>query len=200
MRRPDDDDAAVDVADQVDAAEDERTHDDLADVGLDRDEAAEVGAPDAQQHRLLAGARADEHLALVEEVELAAELARAQDEKDLRPVVVVEVEDLDRSFDDDEEVDVAVAARVDRRARREALLAAVARDPRQHLVAQTRESVRLARDRIGRVERGVEGAVLLRVGGVAVVAVGHARSLRAARCAGAWRLCLSAPLRPGRTA
>ena len=47
----------------------------------------------------LAGARADQHLALVEEVELAGELARAQDEEDLRLVVVVDVEDLDRSFE-----------------------------------------------------------------------------------------------------
>ena len=39
----------MDVADQADAAQDERAHDDLADVGLARDQAAEVGALDAQQ-------------------------------------------------------------------------------------------------------------------------------------------------------
>ena len=133
VRRADDDDAAVDMADQADAAQDERAHDDLADVGLGRDEAAKVGALDAQQPARLAGARADEHLALVEEVELAGELARAQDDEDLRQVVLVDVEDLDRSLEDDEEVDVAVAAREDRRALGEALLAAVARDPRHHL-------------------------------------------------------------------
>ena len=167
VRRTDDDDAAVDVADQADAAQDERAHDDLADVGLGRDQAAEVGAAHAQQDAVLAGARADQHLALVEEVELAGELARAQDDEDLRRVVLVDVEDLDRSRDDDEEIDAAVAAREDRRARRDALLAAVARHPREHLGAEAREGLRLARDRVARVERGVEGAVL------AVVAGGH---------------------------
>ena len=64
----------------------------------------------------LAGARAHQHLALVEEIELAGELALAQDDEDLRQVVLVDVEDLDRAFEDDEEVDAAVAAREHRRA------------------------------------------------------------------------------------
>src|SRR5204862_227780 len=83
VRRTDDDDAAVHVADQADAAQDERAHDDLADVGLARDEAAEVRALDAQQPARLAGAGADENLPIVEEVELARELALAQDDEDL---------------------------------------------------------------------------------------------------------------------
>ena len=65
------------------------------------------------QRRRLAGARADQDLALVEEVELAGELARAQDDEDLRLVVLVDVEDLDRALEDEEEVDAAVAARED---------------------------------------------------------------------------------------
>ena len=126
-------------------------------------------------------ARADQHLALVEEVELAGELARAQDEEDLRQVVLVDVEDLDRAFEDDEEVDAAIAAREDRRAGGEALLAAVARDPRQPSPRSgaERSAPRARSDRSRRARcRGLLSAARR---ASCAVAVGHPRSLRARR-------------------
>jgi hypothetical protein len=182
VRRADHDDAAVDVTDQPDPAQDERAHDDLADVALGRDHAPEVGAPDAQQDARLAGARAHQHLALVEEVELARELALAQDREDFRLVVLVDVEDLDRAFEDDEEVDAAVAAREHRRVRREVLFAAVAGDAIDHLGAEVREGLRLARHRIGRVDRAL-GRSVRRLGDIGEKR--HAPSLRVARALGA---------------
>ena len=71
---PDQDDPTVDVADQPDPAQDERPHDDLADVRLAGDQAAKVGALDPNDPTVGAGAARNEDLAIVEQVQLAGEL------------------------------------------------------------------------------------------------------------------------------
>ena len=76
---------------------------------------------------------------------------------------LVEVEDLDVALEHEEEVDAALAALEDERPLREPFLRAVGHNPRRHLLAQTREGLRLAGIGVARIE------IRLRLGG----SVGH---------------------------
>src|SRR5262249_50189590 len=58
-------------------------------------------------------------------------------------LAMVVIEYLDRSIDQDKEIDAALAARVERRSRRHAFLAAIAGDPLHHLTVQVRIGLRL---------------------------------------------------------
>ena len=114
------------VADQADAAQDEGAHDDLADVRLAGDEAVEVRALHPHDARILAGAAAHQDGAVVEEVELAGELPRVVRGEDMRLPVLVQVENLYRAVEHEEEVDAALAAGEEDRAGGSALFRAVA--------------------------------------------------------------------------
>ena len=150
----DDDHASLAVPDQADAAQDEGAHHDLADVGLVGDQPAElrpVHAHDPARHR---GAAVHQDLAVVEEVELAGELALAMGVEHALGAVVVGLEDLDAAFEHEEEVDAALAAREHRRAGGQRLFLAVAGDARGHLHREPGEGLGLALVGIGGVGRG----------------------------------------------
>src|SRR5512133_2168727 len=83
--------------------------------------------------------------------------------KDVGLAILIEVEDLDVALEHEEEVHAALAPLEDERPLREPFLRAVGHDPRGHLLAQTREGLRLARIRVARIE------IRFRLGG----SVGH---------------------------
>jgi hypothetical protein len=101
---------ALRIAHQPHTAQDEGAHDDLADVRLGLDQPGEATARHTDDAAVLAGDAADQDLAIVEQVELAGELARAMDVDDALLAACARVRDLDRAFDDDEEVDAPLAA------------------------------------------------------------------------------------------
>ena len=147
----DQDDPTVDVADQPDPAQDERPHDDLADIRLARDQAAKVSALDAHDPTVGAGAGRNEDLAIVELVQLAGELPGGVNREHIGMAGVIEVEDLDRAVEHQEEVDAALAAREQQGILGQPFLDAVGRETGGHLLAQPRESLRLSRVGIGRI-------------------------------------------------
>ena len=134
----------------------------------------EVGALDPDDACRRSGAAADQHLPVVEEIELARELALAHLGEDLRLALLVEVEDLDDAFEDEKEIDAAVAAREDGGVRLELLIPPVGGDALHHGRGEARKSLRVAACRIARVALGCgcEGSVLR---------VSHAPSLRKRR-------------------
>ena len=71
------DDAAPRVPDEADPPQDEGPHDDLADVRLAGHQATKVGALDPDHPAVDAGSTGDQDLSIVEQVELAGELALA---------------------------------------------------------------------------------------------------------------------------
>ena len=59
---------------------------------------------------IAAGAAGHQDLAVVEEVHLAGELARPVHREDVRPIMIVGVENLDRPLEHEKEIDAALAA------------------------------------------------------------------------------------------
>ena len=153
MPGPNQHDAALRVLDEADAAQDEGAHDDLADVGLGGHQAAEVGPADAHHARRPGGAARDQDLAVVEEVHLAGELALAMHRDDAGRAMHVQVQDLDRSLQHQEEVDAALAAFEQQRAIGDVLGLAVGRHTIGEFGRQLREGLLLARIRVARVGR-----------------------------------------------
>ena len=96
----------------------------------------------------------DQDLAVVEQVELARELPLAVGGEDVGPPVLVEVEDLDRALEHEEEVDAPLATLEQERALRHPFLGPVAGQPCRHLLAQAREGLRLTRVWVGRIVIG----------------------------------------------
>ena len=161
MPRSDQHDATPRVPDEADAAQDERPHDDLADVRLAGHQATKVGALDPDHPAVDTGATGDEDLSIVEQVELAGELPFAVHVKDVGLAILIEVEDLDIALEHEEEVPASLTALEDERPLREPFLRAVGHDPRRHLLAQTRESLRLTGVGVARIEirLGLGGSV-----------------------------------------
>jgi hypothetical protein len=102
--------------------------------------------------RRRAGAAGDQDLSLVELVELAAELSLAVRANDARRAVVGVVEDLDAAFQDEEEIDAALAPREQHRAGSDALGVAVFRHALGHLRTQPGKRLAFARPRVGRIQ------------------------------------------------
>ncbi len=149
---PDHHDPTMVMTDQPHAAQDERPHDDLADVGFARDEPAKVRALDPNDAAVGAGTARDQDLATAEQVQLAGELQLGMDGEHIGLTVVIEVEDLYRALEHQEAVDVALAALVQQGAPGQSFFDAIGRHPRGHLLAQPREGLRLACVRIARIE------------------------------------------------
>ena len=80
VRRPDEHDVAEPVRDQLHAAQDERPHEDLAELGVGLHERQQALAIQLDHFARLADARADERAAAREHVDFAGELARAMDD------------------------------------------------------------------------------------------------------------------------
>ena len=118
MAGADQHDAAMRMPDQADATQDEGAHDDFADVRLGDDEAPEIGPLDPDDAAVLARPCADQDLAIVEQVELTGELVCPLGGEDGGEPVGIGVEDLDRPFDDEEEVDTPFASAEEQRAGR----------------------------------------------------------------------------------
>jgi hypothetical protein len=129
VRRADQHDAGLGVLHQPYPAQDEGSHDDLANVRLGLDHAWEHGSrhPDDPAFRTCVPAHQD--FAIVEQVELAGELALAVEVDRLLASFGAAVGDLDRAFQHDEEVDAALAAREQGRALGNLLGAAELGDP-----------------------------------------------------------------------
>ncbi len=116
-------------------------HDDLADVRFRRHQPAELRSRDAHQAAVGGGASVHQDLAIVEEIELAGELAIALHREDPGAAAFVQLEDLDASLEDQEEVDAALAALEEQRPGGDALLDAegggarglLGREPRKDL-------------------------------------------------------------------
>jgi hypothetical protein len=79
MPRPDQHDAAMPVPDEPDPAENEGAHDDFADVRLAGDQTTKIGALDPDYPAVDAGSARHQDLSIVEQVELAGELALGMD-------------------------------------------------------------------------------------------------------------------------
>ena len=116
------------------------------------DQTTKVGALDPDHPAVDAGATGDENLSIVEQVELAGELALGMDRQDVRLAMLVEGEYLDGAFEHDEEVYASLAAREDERPLGKPFLPAVSHNPRRHLLAQAREGLRLAEVGVGRIK------------------------------------------------
>jgi hypothetical protein len=136
----------------ADAAQNESTHDDFADVRLARHEAPEIRSLDANDAGCLRGARRYQDLAVVEKVHLAGELPWRMNRDEVGLAANVGFEDFDRSGHDQKEVDAALSALEQHRPRRDVLLAAELPDPGCHLRVHAREGLRLAGVRIGGVQ------------------------------------------------
>ena len=123
---------------------------DLADVGLGRDHAAEVGALEPRTTRVcLRRPARNQDLAVVEQVHLAGELPRAVDGDHVLAAMRSSLEDLDRALEHQEEVDAALAALEQRGPIRHALLRPVTADALEHVVVQARERLVFAQVRVG---------------------------------------------------
>jgi hypothetical protein len=113
---------------------------------------------------VLTGDAADQDLAIVEQVELAGELAIAVNMDHALGPASAGVRDLDRAMDDHEEVDRPLAAREKMRAGRELLDQAEAGDAIELFLRQLRKGLCLAVVGVGRIEP--------------IVVIGHHRSPR----------------------
>ncbi len=153
MRRADQHDGALLVADEADAAKDEGAHDHFADVALGDRHAAEIGVFDADHPALPARPRADEGFARVEEVDLAGELAREMDVDDAWLAGVIPIEDFDRAIDDDEEIDAALAAFEQHRVLWHGFLDPELRRARDLVGRQPRKGLPLALIGVARIDR-----------------------------------------------
>ncbi len=126
---------------QRDAAQDEGAHDDLADIGFGNDQPPEIGARHADHLGRPRCASADQDLAVVEQVELAGELARAMAVDDTFLAMIAMIDDLDLAGADEEEIDRAFAAMEDIIAVCQRLVQAETRDSARHVLAQHREGL-----------------------------------------------------------
>ena len=159
MHAADQDRAAAGVLDHADAAQDERAQDDLADIGFGADHPAESGARYADRSARFRRARPDQHLALVEQVELAGELVRAVRGDDDLVAMRVGLHHRHRAVGQQEEVDPAIALAKQRVARRESLLAAIVADPLGHVGIEMRKGLRRARIRIAAIVVASRGRI-----------------------------------------
>ena len=90
--------------------------------GSRADQPAKVGARHPDHPAVDGGAAADQDLAVVEQVELAGELALAQHDEHVGRAVVVAIVDLDLALEHEEEVDAALPPLEQQRPRRDPLL------------------------------------------------------------------------------
>ena len=104
-------DAALDVPDETDAAQDEGTHDDFADVGLADHQPAKVGALDPYHPAVRGRAARNQVLAIVEQIQLAGELTFALHHEDVGLAMLIEIENFDAALEHEEEIHAALAAR-----------------------------------------------------------------------------------------
>ena len=139
-------------ADQRDATQDERAHDNLADVRLGADHLAKIGTLDPDHTTIGAGPGGHQNLLIVEQVELAGELPLTCTREDLRLTLFILIENFDVAVEHQEEVDTALAALKQKRPLTQPLLYAVVRNAVCGIDAQPRKRLRLARVRIGRVD------------------------------------------------
>ena len=107
---PDQNNASLRVADQPDPAQDKGTHDDLADISLTRRQMTEIETLDPHNMGGALGPAENQELAVVEQIHSAGELARAMDGEDVGSAFLIGVEDFDRAFEHENEVDAALAA------------------------------------------------------------------------------------------
>ena len=145
--------AALCMADDADAPQDEGAHDDLADIGLVRDQAAKIGAFDPNDPALLAGSARHEDLTIIEEIHLTRKLPGAVHREDARCALKVGLEDFDGAVKDEEEVDAALPTLEEQGTGRHALLPAVRRDRPRHFLVQTRKGLCFPRIRVSGIER-----------------------------------------------
>ncbi len=154
MHRADQQRPAMRLADQGDAPQDEGAHDDLADIRLAGHQSPKLAVPDADDGAGAAHPSGDDHLAIVEHVQLTGELPGAHRREDLRNAMFVAVENFDHTVQDQEKIDTALSVFEDRRAVGQNLASAVGGHPFDHLAVQTREGLRLAQGGVGRIENG----------------------------------------------
>jgi len=143
------------VPDEAEPAQDERAHDDLTDVRLARHQPPEVGALHPHHPAVGPGTAAHQYLPVVEEIQLAGELPLAMHGEDVRLAVGPEIEDLDGSLEQEEEVDAPVAALEEQRTLGQPLLGAIGDDPRRHVGTEVREDLRVARIGVGWIDLGL---------------------------------------------
>ena len=110
MIRSEQDDVAEAVGDQLDAPQDERAHQDLAQLGVGLHQREQVAAIELDHFSRFAGARPHQRPAVRQHVDLAGELS-APMHGDHRLAVVRELHDLDRPLTDQEERDALLAFR-----------------------------------------------------------------------------------------
>src|SRR5579859_1272869 len=141
MTRSNQHDAANALLDNVHAAQNERTHDDLADVWLSADQPAKVIAGDADQatfnHR---DARHQNH-ALIEVVKLASELMARMRGDYSRLTFIVEIDDLDATLQHQKKISAALTALKQSCTGCYLLSLAIRRDALSHLVGQAGKSL-----------------------------------------------------------
>ena len=128
------------VRDEPGAAQDERAHDDLGDVGLGGQHAAELRLVEPCNPAVDSHASADEDRAVVEQVQLAGELVLGVDGHHVRSVGPGLV-DLNEPAEHEEEVDTAVVDLEERRPGRQFLDRAERRDPFDLVLGQAREGL-----------------------------------------------------------
>ncbi len=110
VARSDQNHAALCVAHEPHPPQDEGAHDGLADVRLRLHQPQETGAWHSDDAAVVARAAIDEDLAAVEQVELAGELPVRVDVDRRFRVGRAGIQDLDRAFYHDEEIDAPLAA------------------------------------------------------------------------------------------
>ena len=129
--------------DEADPSQDEGPHDRFSDVRLARHHAAELRGPEPHEPAIGAGPAADQDLTVIEEVDLARELAFAMDGDGFGGPVPIRVEDLDRPLEHEEEVDAPLPPREKGRAPGNLLDRAVGRQAFRRLGIEARERLRV---------------------------------------------------------
>src|SRR5271156_3075292 len=140
------------MADQPNAAQDKRTHDDFGDIGLPRRHVFEIRASDTQYTTFHVSAGTNQILPAAEEVQFSGKLTCDKQHNALGVTSGLERHDLYFTFKDHKEVNVSIPSCEKGHAFCDYLLFAEGMEPVQHLRGEPRECFSLTFIGIGEIQ------------------------------------------------